>query len=338
MKLKVLTFLISIFFYASSSNAQERDSPPEKKEKAVKNTLSTIKGPPISLLLDKNEIKSTVLNNVEKIRSCFDSLPEVDRILTATVVIKFMIYFEGKVISTKILMNNSGKVALGDCISKVTKTMQFPKKPNGGIVVVRYPFLFITEQQPRFNVKESFLSAKRGWLWDKPLLRSCYSTFRKKKLGWGSVRFKFSVKKSGKIEKLKVTIPPELKDTTFSRCVKKTALQWHFSYAKEGDSMMKTIAFESQKNDPESKKKIRMMLNTHVKDTHTCTAKIPKEQKLVLNITITAGGKVTKISKVWSTIESKEVQACLEKQIRNWSFPKTGSSVSIKHPFSGTQQ
>lgn len=92
--------------------------------------------------LDKNIIRRVIQRHLAEIRYCYVSRGlAANRKLAGTVRIQFIIAQNGRVTSAGVADSSLNHGPTHSCIVAAVRRWQFPK-PEGGIVVVRYPFRF----------------------------------------------------------------------------------------------------------------------------------------------------------------------------------------------------
>ncbi len=95
--------------------------------------------PSIAGDLDKAIIRRYIRRKLPSIKYCYEKQLLVDKGLSGTVNTNFQISPQGSVLSST-ASGVSGSVS--SCVAGVIKTIKFPKPKGGGIVQVRYPFIF----------------------------------------------------------------------------------------------------------------------------------------------------------------------------------------------------
>lgn len=91
--------------------------------------------------LERHEIEAVMRENQSKIRHCYERQLNRYPDLRGKVIMHFTIGNSGRVTSASPKSTIPNK-AVGSCITKVVKRMQFPKPRGGGGVDVKYPFTF----------------------------------------------------------------------------------------------------------------------------------------------------------------------------------------------------
>jgi len=90
--------------------------------------------------LDPAIIQRVIRQHISAFKACYERALVKDPSSSARVAPRFTIGANGRVASVS-LSSSSGDPALDSCIEGVVKRLVFPK-PNGGVVVVTYPFVF----------------------------------------------------------------------------------------------------------------------------------------------------------------------------------------------------
>jgi len=112
--------------------------------KRKRGSLGRIGGTPTILGgLDKSLIDAVIRRNMSQIRYCYQRQLAKNPSLNGKIKVKFVIAKDGSVSKASIessTMGSAGK-PVSSCIVGRFKRFKFPK-PNGGIVIVKYPFIF----------------------------------------------------------------------------------------------------------------------------------------------------------------------------------------------------
>jgi len=91
--------------------------------------------------LDKNTIRRYVRQKLNQIEFCYQKQLTVKPTLAGTVVTKWTIDGNGRVLAPT--ATGMGDRAVEECVASVIATIQFPRPAGGGIVnVTSYPFTF----------------------------------------------------------------------------------------------------------------------------------------------------------------------------------------------------
>ena len=97
---------------------------------------------PLLGALDKAVIDDVIRDDMDGIRSCYQKALTREPTLEGRLVTKFVIGADGWVERAELATDQIGDDALADCILDHVETLEFPPPTGGGIVIVRYPFVF----------------------------------------------------------------------------------------------------------------------------------------------------------------------------------------------------
>lgn len=112
-------------------------TPPRTRNKLVKTTSKyTVLGG-----LDRSFIDTVIKRNISQIRYCYQRELSKSPSLAGKVKVKFVISKNGSVSRASIATTTLNSQKVEDCILNRFMKFTFPK-PEGGIVVVKYPFVF----------------------------------------------------------------------------------------------------------------------------------------------------------------------------------------------------
>ena len=92
--------------------------------------------------LDKEIIRRVVRQHRNEIRYCYEKQLQKKPDLAGKVVVKFVVSATGKVQSAVVAETTLKDEAVEGCVTKRVRRWTFPEPKGGGIVVVKYPFLF----------------------------------------------------------------------------------------------------------------------------------------------------------------------------------------------------
>jgi hypothetical protein len=106
--------------------------------------IGRIGGDPIILgALDKSLIDRVINKNMNQIKYCYSRQLNANPTLNGKIVVKFVISGDGSVSQAKTHSSTmTGGSAVQSCINQRFVRFQFPEPKGGGIVIVKYPFLF----------------------------------------------------------------------------------------------------------------------------------------------------------------------------------------------------
>lgn len=113
-------------------------------KKRKRGSLGRIGGNPTILGgLDKSLIDAVIKRNMSQIRYCYQRQLAKNPSLSGKIKVKFVIAKDGSVSKASIASSTMGGAGkpVQSCIVGRFKKFKFPK-PNGGIVIVKYPFIF----------------------------------------------------------------------------------------------------------------------------------------------------------------------------------------------------
>jgi len=113
-------------------------------KKRKRGSLGRIGGTPTILGgLDKSLIDAVIKRNMAQIKYCYDRQLAKHPTLSGKITVKFVIAKDGSVSKASIDKSSfgAGGKLVKSCVAGRFKKFKFPK-PNGGIVIVKYPFVF----------------------------------------------------------------------------------------------------------------------------------------------------------------------------------------------------
>lgn len=112
----------------------------KKKARKVKPKLS--KGTPqIGDFCDKGNIRRVVSAKSNAIKYCFERELQQNPKLAGKISAQWKVGLDGKVMSSSIASSTMNNRKVEGCIARVIKRMRF-EKPDGGICIINYPFVF----------------------------------------------------------------------------------------------------------------------------------------------------------------------------------------------------
>jgi TonB family protein len=113
--------------------------------KKAERDINISAGSPIIMgSLDKEIIRRVIKEHIAQIRYCYEKELVRNPGLFGKVATEFVISANGTVQSADVTQSTLGNPEAERCITAKIRTWQFPKPKGGGIVVVKYPFLFKT--------------------------------------------------------------------------------------------------------------------------------------------------------------------------------------------------
>lgn len=89
----------------------------------------------------RNNIMSVVMQRAGAIRACYEAQLQIHEGLTGKVTVRWTINLEGSVENAVITQTTLGNSAVEECVLRTIRHMRFAK-PEGGICVVQWPFVF----------------------------------------------------------------------------------------------------------------------------------------------------------------------------------------------------
>ena len=92
--------------------------------------------------LEKSLIDGVIKDNFDSIRQCYQSELSKGLYLEGKIVVKFVIASNGFVSKAEIYSSTMGSTEVESCIVNLFKKFTFPEPSGGGIVVIKYPFVF----------------------------------------------------------------------------------------------------------------------------------------------------------------------------------------------------
>ena len=105
--------------------------------------IGTVGGDPIILgALDKALIDAVIKRNMAAIRYCYQKELTKNPALGGKIQVKFVIAKDGTVSSATTGSTTMNNPAVESCINSRFQKFQFPEPKGGGIVIVKYPFIF----------------------------------------------------------------------------------------------------------------------------------------------------------------------------------------------------
>jgi len=109
-------------------------------------SMGAVAGAPIILgSLDRNAIDAAIKRNLNKIRYCYERALQKDPTLAGKVVVQFTIGADGTVTQAGIQSTTLNHEPVESCMVGRFEQMLFPAPAGGGVVIVRYPFVFSAE-------------------------------------------------------------------------------------------------------------------------------------------------------------------------------------------------
>jgi TonB family protein len=116
------------------------------KEDPVRVELAGPDAPLLTGPMPKEIIRRVIRQHQKQVRYCYEKALVKNPKLAGTLKIKFTIGPKGAVTQASVEADSVGSEALAGCVQKTVQRMKFPAPKGGGIVVVRYPFVFKTAE------------------------------------------------------------------------------------------------------------------------------------------------------------------------------------------------
>lgn len=89
----------------------------------------------------RNNIQQVVLMRAGAIRACYEAQLQIHEGLAGKIAVRWTINLEGAVEGATVTENTMGNMAVQECILRTIRNMRFAK-PEGGVCVVSWPFVF----------------------------------------------------------------------------------------------------------------------------------------------------------------------------------------------------
>ncbi len=99
-------------------------------------------GPVVLGALDRSTIQTVIRRHLPAVKACYQRELQQSPSLQGKVTIKMVISSAGAVSTAEVEASTLGNTTVGACLTRVAKGMTFPAPQGGGIVIVRYPFVF----------------------------------------------------------------------------------------------------------------------------------------------------------------------------------------------------
>lgn len=113
--------------------------------KKVERDINISAGSPIIMgSLDKELIRRVIQQHIAQIRYCYEKELVRSPGLFGKVATQFTISAEGDVSDARVEQSTMNNGEVERCITSKIRTWKFPKPKGGGVVIVKYPFLFKT--------------------------------------------------------------------------------------------------------------------------------------------------------------------------------------------------
>ena len=121
------------------------------------------RGNPIILgALDRSQIDQVVKSHLEQIRFCYDGGLNKNPKLFGKIVVKFVTAKNGSVSSAQTEASTMKSPIVEECVNKEFLRMEFPLPEGGGIVIVKYPFVFNSAEAASDSTSSETPSSERS--------------------------------------------------------------------------------------------------------------------------------------------------------------------------------
>jgi TonB family protein len=97
--------------------------------------------------LDKKLIARTIREHISEMKACYEGGLAARPELAGRVNVQFTIDTDGAVVTSVLAQSTLGEPRVENCLVKAVRSWKFPP-PDGGIVIVNYPFEFTPSSQP----------------------------------------------------------------------------------------------------------------------------------------------------------------------------------------------
>jgi len=122
--------------------------PPQPPEPArpIQAKVSDASSTQLSLTgsLDKSDIKEVMQKNASRFRYCYERELVKNPALAGRVMVAFTISSTGSVAAATVISSTMGNTAVESCLTGAIRRLKFPAPVAGGIVQVKWPFVFST--------------------------------------------------------------------------------------------------------------------------------------------------------------------------------------------------
>ena len=111
-------------------------------------SVGAVSGSPIILgAIDRSSIERVIKRHLNQIRYCYTRELQKDPDLAGKISVKFVIAADGTVASAEVDTSTLANPVLERCIVSRFQRMKFPAPAGGGVVIVRYPFVFSVAEE-----------------------------------------------------------------------------------------------------------------------------------------------------------------------------------------------
>lgn len=95
--------------------------------------------PPASAMVSRSVLREVIRAASPRLRQCASGAPTF---VAGRVVVSFLIAPDGHVAEAEVTTNETGSVALAECVARAVLELVFPPNERGGGIRVNYPFRF----------------------------------------------------------------------------------------------------------------------------------------------------------------------------------------------------
>lgn len=179
--------------------------------------------------LDRDLIKRIVNRHSKEIKPCYEAVRLNYPELSGLVSVQFIIDVTGRVRSTAVQSSTFGDLSVEKCIANTVKKWEFPK-PQGGIVIITYPFeIPILEDRKLEEKQEGMSIVSRVIKQHKKEIDWCAKEARKQdpSLTGGLIRLHFTINMQGSVDDAKIE-SSTLGSTKADDCIIRQMNRWVF--------------------------------------------------------------------------------------------------------------
>ncbi len=98
--------------------------------------------------LSKEVIRRYIRRHINQIRFCYEQQLARQPDLNGRVAVRFVISSSGAVSSSSVASSTLGDPTAETCIARAVQRIAFPQPEGGGVVIVTYPFMFQSAEEP----------------------------------------------------------------------------------------------------------------------------------------------------------------------------------------------
>jgi len=89
----------------------------------------------------RNDIMQVVMRRAAAIRACYEQQLQIHENLAGKITVRWTINLDGEVEGVTVVSSSLGNAAVEQCVLQTIRRMKF-EKPEGGVCVVQWPFVF----------------------------------------------------------------------------------------------------------------------------------------------------------------------------------------------------